>query len=186
MRFASLCLLTLMLFPVSGLADEFADTVATFKKSPVAQKFFASAYAYAVFPTIAKGGLGVGAAHGTGRVYHAGQLVGTTRMTQLSIGVQLGGQAYSQVVFLKDRRAYDDFTSGNFEFAAGASAVAITASAQASASTTGVTASTGSNAERTRQVDASYSKGILVLTVAKGGLMYEASIAGQKYDFSPI
>lgn len=179
-------LLTSCLLSLGLQADEYSDTVNIFKKSPVAQKFFSNAYAYAVFPTIAKGGLGLGAAHGTGRVYRQGQVTGTTSMTQLSIGLQMGGQAYSQVVFLQDRRAYEEFTSGNFEFAAGASAIAITASAQATASTTGVSASSGARADSTQQVDANYTKGVAVLTVAKGGLMYEASIAGQKYGFTAL
>ena len=186
MRRKLILLLALCALTGSVLADEFSDTVTTFKTSPVAQSLFDSAYAYAVFPTIAKGGVGLGAAHGTGRVFRAGAETGTTSMTQLSIGLQMGGQAYSQVIFLKDQRAYDEFASGNFEFAAGASAIAITASAQATASTTGVSASTGAAADSTKQASAYYNKGMAVLTVAKGGLMYEATIAGQRYDFSPL
>ncbi|UTA47181.1 lipid-binding SYLF domain-containing protein [Simiduia sp. 21SJ11W-1] len=185
MRLKALYFLLVMLLPMVARADVYSDALATFKQSPVAQKFFDSAYAYAVFPSIVKGGLGVGAAHGNGRVYRGEQVVGSTSMTQLSVGLQMGGQAYSQIIFLQDKRAFDDFTSGNFEFGAGASAIAITAAAQASASTTGVSASTGSHAERTRQAEASYTKGMAVMTVAKGGLMYEAAIAGQKYGYTP-
>lgn len=185
MRISTVFCLALLLLPFGAQADEYSEALATFKQSPVAQKFFDSAYGYAVFPSIAKGGVGIGAAHGNGRVYRGGSIVGSTSMTQLSVGFQLGAQAYSQIIFFQDKRAFDEFTSGNFEFAAGASAIAITASAQATASTTGVSASTGSQAARTKQADASYTKGMAVLTVARGGLMYEAAIAGQKYDYTP-
>jgi uncharacterized membrane protein len=93
---------------------------------------FDNSYGYAVFPTIGKGGLGVGAAHGKGRVYAQGKYVGDTSMTQVSFGLQAGGQAYSQIIFFEDKRAFDEFTSGNFEFGAGVSAVAITAGASRS------------------------------------------------------
>jgi lipid-binding SYLF domain-containing protein len=104
-----------------------------------AQNLTDSSYGYAVFPTIGKGGAVIGAAHGSGRVYVKGEYVGDTSMTQLSVGPQLGGQAYSQIIFFENKRAFEEFTSGNFEFGAQASAVAITAAAEAQA-TTGVPA----------------------------------------------
>lgn len=163
-------------------ADEYSDTVDTFKKAGQSAQFFASSYGYAVFPTIGKGGLGVGAAHGNGKVYQQGKYVGDTSMTQLSIGLQAGGQAYSQIIFFEDKRAFDEFTSGNFEFGAGVSAVAITAGVSGSAGTTGTSAgaSGGKNDASTR---GEYHKGMAVFTVAKGGLMYEASVAGQKFKY---
>ena len=173
------------LAPLVG-ADDYSETLTLFKSNPVAQKFFANAYGYAVFPTIGKGGAGLGAAHGKGKVYRAGNATGTTSMTQLSIGFQLGGQAYSQIVFFQDQRAYEEFTSGNFEFAAGVSAIAITAQAQATAGTSGTSANAGTHRMTTEQVAADYTKGLAVLTVAKGGLMYEASLAGQKYTFKAL
>lgn len=184
MRLSLIFGLVIGLLSVCAQADEYQDTIKTFKSSPVGQTFFSNAYGYAVFPTIGKGGIGVGAAHGRGQVYLGGVVTGTTTMTQLSVGFQLGGQAYSQIVFFEDQRAYEDFTSGNFEFSAGASAIAITASAQATTSTTGTNASTGTHSTTTKQLGASYTKGLAVLTVAKGGLMYEASLAGQKYTFT--
>lgn len=184
MKISLIFALMFSLFAITVRADEYQDAIKTFKNSPVGESFFSSAYGYAVFPTIGKGGIGVGAAHGRGQVYRGGEVTGTTTMTQLSVGFQLGGQAYSQIVFFEDKRAYEDFTSGNFEFAAGASAIAITASAQATTSTTGTNASTGTHSTTTKQLGASYTKGLAVLTVAKGGLMYEASLAGQKYSFT--
>ncbi len=123
-------------------------------------KYFNSAYAYVVFPSIGKGGLGVGGATGNGTLYKGGAIVGDSRMTQVTIGFQAGGQAYSEVIFLQDKDAYERFTGDNFEFAAQASAVALTAGAS---------------------FDADYRDGILIFTHAKGGLMYEASVGGQKF-----
>ena len=166
-------------------ADEYSDTVAIFKKAGESTKFYDSSYGYAVFPSIGKGGLGIGAAHGKGRVYEQGKYVGDTSMTQVSIGLQAGGQAYSQIVFFEDKRAFDEFTSGNFEFGAGVGAVAITAGASASTGTTG--SSTGhSGGKQDATTHGSYHKGMAVFTVAKGGLMYEASVAGQKFSYKAL
>ena len=176
-----LALVALMLVGTLAWADEYADTVSVFKKAGESALYFDKSYGYAVFPTIGKGGLGIGAAHGSGRVYAKGKYVGDTSMTQVSFGLQAGGQAYSQIVFFEDKRSFDEFTSGNFEFGAGVSAVAITAGASASAGSTGPSAgaSGGKNDATTR---GTYRKGMAVFTVAKGGLMYEASIAGQKFS----
>jgi lipid-binding SYLF domain-containing protein len=164
---------------------DYSNSIAVFEKSPTCQPFFKKAYGYAMFPTIGEGAIGIGAAHGDGQVYRGGKVTGYTSMTQLSIGFQLGGQAYSQIVFFEDKRAYDEFTSGNFEFDASASAVAITAAAQASAGTTGSTAgaSTGSSGGSQR---AKYYKGTAIFVHTKGGLMFEASVSGQKFSFKPV
>ncbi len=168
----------------SALADEYTDTIKVFRNAGESGSFFANSYGYAVFPTIGKGGIGIGGAYGKGRVYSQGNYTGDTSMTQLSIGWQLGGQAYSQIIFFEDKRAYDEFTSGNFEFSADASAVAITAGASASAGTTGSSAgaSGGQSSATTR---GSYNKGMATFTVTKGGLMYEAVLAGQKFSYKP-
>jgi hypothetical protein len=181
--------LTLLLLTTVALADrevkDYSETINMFKENPTVAGFFGSAYGYAVFPTIGKGGLGIGAARGDGQVYRGGAVTGFTTYTDISIGFQAGGQAYSQVVFFENQGAYDNFTSGNFEFDAGASAVAITASAEAGTGTTGSSAGAGTGGAG-EQVAAGYRKGMLVFTVAKGGLMYEASIGGQKYGFDAV
>lgn len=164
-------------------ADSYNDTINNFKKSEVAKPYFSSAYGYAVFPNIGKGGIGVGGALGKGRVYEGGKFVGESKLVQLSVGLQLGGQVYSQIVFFRDKRAFDEFTKGSFEFGADASAVAITAGANAQAGTTGVSAGVSTNVEHGKTV-AQYYKGFAVLTLAKGGLMYQAALAGQKYMFT--
>ena len=166
--------------------EDYSETINKFKANSTAAPYFSSAYGYAVLPTIGKGGVGVGGARGKGQVYAGGDVTGFITMTQLSIGLQLGGQAYSQVIFLQDQRAYDDFTSGNFEFGADASAVAITASAQASAGTQGTGASAGAGGTAGVQAVTDYQKGMKVFTIAKGGLMYEAAVSGQKYKFTPL
>ena len=143
-----------------------AETIAAFKNSdPDMKVFFDKAYGFAVFPTIGKGGFGIGGAYGKGKVYKKGKLIGSSTMAQLTIGFQLGGQAYREIIFFKDKKALEHFTGGNFEFGAQASAIAVTAGASA---------------------DAAYSDGVAVFTLPKGGLMYEASIGGQKFSFDPM
>jgi len=165
-------------------ADDYSKTIELFKNAGESADFFQKSYAYAVFPTIGKAGLGIGGAGGTGRVYEKGNHVGDVSMSQISVGFQAGGQAYSQVVFLQDKRAFDEFTSGEFAFGAGVGAIAITASASASAGTTGATAA-ASGGKRDATTAGNYYKGMAVFTIAKGGLMYEASLAGQKYSYKP-
>ena len=131
---------TLLLVAVTASADEYDDTIAIFKNAGESGTYFANSYGYAVFPTVGKGGLGVGAAHGSGRVYVQGKHVGDVKMNQVSVGLQAGGQAFSQIVFFQDKRSFDEFSSGNFEFDATVQAVAITASATASAGTAGASA----------------------------------------------
>ena len=175
----------LMLAGSIASADEYSDTIATFKKAGESAKFFDNSYGYAVFPSIAKGGLGVGAARGKGRVYEQGKHVGDTAMTQVSVGLQAGGQAFSQIIFFEDKKAFDEFTSGNFEFGAGVGAVAITAAASASAGSTGTSTGHSGNKEDA-STHANYHKGMAVFTVAKGGLMYEATVAGQKFSYKAL
>jgi len=183
-RFLIALVCSLFFLSPAHAAEDYSATINVFKGSPVVQPFFNSAYGYAVFPTIGKGGVGIGGAHGKGQVYRGGKVAGYTSMTQLTIGLQLGGQAFSQIIFFEDKRAYDDFTSGNFEFGAQATAVAITAGATAQAGTTGAGASASGGGTAGKQ-EASYYKGMAVFTHVKGGLMYEATLGGQKFSFKP-
>ena len=164
-------------------ADKFTDTIEVYKKSESAQPFFKSAYGYAVFPTVGKGGMVIGGAYGKGQVYRGGKVTGETSLIKATIGFQLGGQAFSEMIFFEDKRAYDDFISGNFEFDASASAVAITAGAQAKAGTEGSTASASAGPATGKHAGSSYRKGMAIFVHIKGGLMYEAAIGGQKFDF---
>lgn len=174
-----------LLAALTARADEYDDTIAIFKNAGQSGSFFAKSYGYAVFPSVGKGGLGVGAAHGSGRVYAQGKHVGDTTMNQLSVGLQAGGQAFSQIIFFQDKRGLEDFTSGNFEFGANVQAVAITAAAGASAGTGGASAG-ASGGKKDAATVGEFHKGMAVFTVAKGGLMYEASIAGQKFKYKPL
>jgi lipid-binding SYLF domain-containing protein len=143
-----------------------AEVIARVKeKDPRMPRAFEEAYGYAVFPSVGKGGLGLGGAHGKGRVYERGKLVGRSSLTQVTIGLQLGGQAYSEVVFFKTMAAFADFKRGRLKLDAQATAVALDARAAA---------------------DLAYRNGVAIVTIAKGGLMYEASIGGQKFSFKPI
>ena len=166
-------------------ADSYGDTIALFKNAGDSAAFFSRSYAYAVFPTIGEGGFIVGAARGKGRVYVNGVHVGDTIMNQLSAGFQAGGKAYSQIIFFEDKRALDEFESGSFEFSAGASAVAITAGANASAGTTGATSGASGGEKDATTNSGGYQKGVVVFTIAKGGLMYAAALAGQKFSYTP-
>ncbi len=168
-----------------ALADKYSDTLSLFKNAGQSSTFVAKSYGYALFPTIGKGGLGIGGAHGEGRVYEQGKYVGDSKMTQLSIGFQAGGQAFSQLVCFEDKRSFDEFTSGNFEFGANASAVAITASASGSASTSG-TSGAASGGKKDASTAGGYHKGVAVFVVGKGGLMYEASVSGQKFSYKAL
>jgi len=167
--------------------EECAESVENFRSiSSNVGEMLDSAYGYAVLPTIGKGGLGIGGAAGSGCVYAGGQQTGTTKMGQVTIGFQAGGQAYSQIILLEDKEAYDKFTTGEFEFGATASAVALTASAQAETGTKGTQASAGVSEESSGGKAAGYTGGMAIFTVAKGGLMYEASIGGQKFGYEPL
>ena len=131
-------------------------------KDPNLARWFETATAYAVFPRIGKAAIGVGGARGKGLVIQGDTTIGRASLTQITVGLQLGGQVYSEYVFFRDQTALDDFKRGNFELGAQVSAVAVTVGASA---------------------DADYSKGVAVFTIAEGGLMYEASIGGQKFKF---
>tara|TARA_B100000963_G_scaffold25241_1_gene18900 strand:- start:438 stop:1055 length:618 start_codon:yes stop_codon:yes gene_type:complete len=132
------------------------------KKISTLKPYFKKAKGYAVFPNIKKVGIGIGGARGKGEVFENDEVIGSTSVTQLSIGLQLGGQAFSQIIFFKEKKDLERFTQSNFEFGASASAALITEGANASGD---------------------YSEGVAVFTFSKGGLMYEASIGGQKFTF---
>tara|TARA_R110002110_G_scaffold415561_2_gene650866 strand:- start:68665 stop:69237 length:573 start_codon:yes stop_codon:yes gene_type:complete len=171
----------------SAWADKYSDALQAFRSAGESEAFFQSAYGYALFPTVGKGGIGIGGAHGKGQVYVGGQHVGNSSMTQLTMGLQLGGQAFSQIIFFEDRRSFESFASGNFEFSAQATAVAITAGVSAEANTGGglsAGASGGQNDATTSH--GGYRKGMATFTIAKGGLMYEAAIGGQKFSYTPL
>jgi len=175
---------TVLLSLVCSLAwaDKYAETKKMFSDAG-ASNMFDSAYGYALFPTIGKAGFVVGGAYGEGKVYEQGKYIGDTSMTQASIGFQLGGAGFSQVIFFEDKRALDTFTSGNFEFGAEAQAIAITAAAGASSSTTGSSATASGGKNNAATTSAGYTKGMLTFTIVKGGAMFDVSLGGQKFKY---
>jgi lipid-binding SYLF domain-containing protein len=165
----------------AATVEECRATLTKFRDLGNVPEMLAESYGYAVLPTIGKGGIGIGAAGGTGCVFAGGRHTGKVTMGQVSIGWQLGGQAYSQLILFKNADTYNEFTRGQFEFGADASAVALTYGAQAGASTKGASASAGDTKGM-----GMWKRGMAVFTLAKGGLMYEASIGGQKFSFKPL
>ena len=135
------------------------------KSDPGIQKFFDGAAGYAVFPTVGKGAIGVGGAHGKGLVIVNDKVIGKTSLSQVTVGLSLGGQKYSQFIFFRDDVALGHFKRGNYELGAQASAVAVTAGASA---------------------DADYDKGVAVFTNVGGGLMADASVGGQKFTYEEL
>ena len=135
------------------------------KTDKLMQSLFDNAYGYVIFPNIGKAAAGVGGAAGNGIVYEKGKEVGTAKMKQLTVGLQLGGQVYSEVIFFETADALKRFKEGSFEFSGQASAVAVKAGAS---------------------TNVKYREGVLVFTQAKGGLMYEASVGGQKFSYDAI
>jgi lipid-binding SYLF domain-containing protein len=164
-------------------ADKYSDALTNFRKDGDCKHFLDSAYGYALFPTVGKGGIVVGGAYGKGKVYEHGKVIGSATLTQASVGLQLGGQAYSQIIFFQDASALKEFEREGFEFGADASAVIITAGANASAGTKGASAGASATKKDATSTGA-YYKGMAVFTLIKGGAMYELSIAGQKFSFN--
>ena len=173
-KFALLLLLPMLFAGCAGWnpdepakADHAArQAIVEFKKhDPSLKAFFDKAYAYAVYPTVGKGGIGIGGAHGSGVVYRKGHMIGYTSLTQVTIGWQLGGESFRELIFFENEKAFNTFKSGSLKFSAQASAVAATSGAAAKTS---------------------YANNVAVFTLIKGGLMYEASVGGQSFSFDPV
>ncbi len=143
-------------------ADSQNAKKAFLKDDPSMQDLFDSSYGYIILPNVGKGGFGIGGAAGNGVAFQGGNHIGYAKMTQVTIGFQAGGQAYSEVVFFEDEEAFDRFKANNIEMSAQVSAVAAASGASA---------------------NAKYVDGVAVFTRTKGGLMYEASVGGQQFKF---
>ncbi len=145
------------------IKDSEEAKAAFLKDDPSMEELFSSAYGYVILPNVGKGGIGIGGAAGNGTAFEGGELVGFAKMTQVTIGFQLGGQAYSEVIFFEDKEAFDRFKENKVEMSAQVSAVAAASGASA---------------------NAKYVEGVAVFTRTKGGLMYEASVGGQQFKFT--
>jgi lipid-binding SYLF domain-containing protein len=147
------------------IADSKTAKAEFIKTDPLMSGIFEKAYGYVIFPNVGKGGVGVGGAAGNGAVYENNNLIGMAKLSQVSIGLQAGGQAYREVIFFESKKAMDRFKESKFEFSAQVSAVAAKAGASG---------------------NAKYTDGVMVFTMQKGGLMYEASVGGQKFKYKKI
>jgi len=185
LRYALLLGLSSIVLTASpAYADQYQDTVDVFKKAIDSSNLFDKAYGYAVFPTVGKGGAVLGGAYGKGRVYEHGNYIGDTTLTQLTVGVQVGGEGYSQIIFFEDQQALNKFINGKYEGNVQASAVAITAAADAQAGTAGPSAG-ASSSQRDAVAVANYRKGVATFTVTKGGLMSAATIGAETFTYTP-
>ena len=150
----------------AGLVADAKHTITVFKKTePGIEKFFHNSAGYVVFPGIGKGGLGVGGAHGTGVLFVRGAPAGKVKLTQVTVGAQIGGEEFSEVIFFESPAGVAELKQGKTSFAAQASAVALKSGAAATAK---------------------YASGVVVFTATKEGLMAEASIGGQKFSYEPL
>lgn len=147
------------------IADSKTAKAEFIKSDPLMKALFEQAYGYVIFPNVGKAGFGIGGAAGNGVVYQHNKRIGMAKLSQLSIGFQAGGQAYREVIFFESKKELERFKESRFEFSAQASAVAVTAGASA---------------------NVKYTDGVMVFTMQKGGLMYEASIGGQKFKFNKL
>ena len=147
------------------VSKEVKEAIEIFQKADTGlKKQFKEAQGYAVFPSVSKGAVGVGGAHGKGQVFQKGKLIGEASLSQVTVGLQLGGQVYSELIFFETKEALESFKGSKLAMSAQVSAVAA--------------------AEGAAQ-NAKYQQGVAVFTIAKGGLMYEASVGGQKFKFTP-
>jgi len=166
------CVINIM--PLLGQSDSKKDKIIAdskvakaefIEKDALMKGLFEKAYGYVIFPNVGKGGFGIGAAAGNGAVYEHNKLIGMAKLSQFSIGFQAGVQAYREVIFFESKKEMERFKDSRFEFSAQVSAVAATEGASA---------------------NVKYTNGVLVFTMQKGGLMYEASIGGQKFKFNKL
>jgi len=165
--------------------EDFSSTINIFKDSPQAKPFFEEAYGYAVFPVVGEGAAVIGGAYGKGQMYQDGKVTGKVTLFEFSIGPQVGGQAYSEIIFFKDKQAYDEFTKGKFKWDAQASVIAVTASADVAAGGISSYASAATSGKTGTYKSEYNEQGVAVLVHGKGGLMAEASVGGQNFSFTP-
>jgi lipid-binding SYLF domain-containing protein len=180
----ALALISIAVTASPARADEYRDTIDVFKTSIHGANFFDTAYGYAVFPAVGKGGVGLGGAYGTGRVYERGRYIGDVSVTQLTIGVQAGGESFSQIVFFQDESALQAFIQGRYTFDAEASGVAVTAAAQARTGTAGSAAEVSAGLHDALAAGR-YKNGMATFAVVKGGLMTTAALGVETFSFTP-
>lgn len=146
------------------LSSEVEEAIAVMKaRDPDIGRFFEKSYGYAVLPKVFKGAFWVGGAHGKGEVFEQGAMVGYCNMTQGSLGLSFGGEFFREIIFFRDKEDMDKFKTGEYTFAAQATAVALKSGAAAKAD---------------------YKAGLAVFVTADAGLMVDASVGGQKFKYA--
>ena len=178
-------LLTSLVLMTSLYAQSYNTSLKNFKAAKELKRYFNTAYAYAIYPNIGKGGLILGLSFGKGRIYEKGAYVGNSSMTSLSLGAQLGGQAYSKLIFFRNKEALERFKQGSMEYDAEVNAMAATAGAIVKSSTIGATISASTNAVNRKELKPSYYNDIAIVVQPVGGLMFEASGGFENYSYSP-
>lgn len=176
----------LLIAPLPALGDPYNSAIDLFESSPNVKPFFDNSYAFAVFPSVRQGGFGIGGAYGKGKIYVDDAETGEITLRKFSLGLQVGGQIFSEIIFLQDKRAFDEFTQGTYEFSANASAVAITAGVQAQTGTVGDTAGASRGRSLGGHRETNYNRGTAVFVHALGGLMFEVAVGGQKFRFQSL
>ena len=173
-------------FTVFAEEGKYTSNMQVFRDSNAVKRFFDDCYGYALFPVIGKVGWVIGGSYGKGWVYRDDMITGRVSVIEGSIGFQFGGKAFSEIIFFKDKRAYDEFTGGGFEFDATIQATAVTAGAEVQAGSSGGTAGATAGPRTDVHANTGYYKGMAVFIHSKGGLMVEASVGGQKFKFTPL
>jgi lipid-binding SYLF domain-containing protein len=171
---------------LSADLEDYSNTIEVFRSFPVLERFFYDSYGYAVFPTVGKAGFILGGSYGKGQVYRKGIVTGKTSLIEGSLGFQFGGKAFSEIIFFKDKWAYERFTRGNFEFDASVQAIVLTAGAEVKGSSTGISAGASAGPRTGVQAEAEYHYGMATFVHSIGGLMVEVSLGGQKFTFEPL
>ena len=166
----------------SAWADEYTNSKKMFEDAGISS-MFTDSYGYALYPTIIKAAAVVGGAYGPGKVYEQGKYIGDTAMTQASIGYQIGGSGYGQVIFFENKATLDKFIQGKFELGAEAQATALTIGVGGAAKTTGTGATASLSKETAAVHSGGYVNGMAIYTITQGGAMIEASVAGQLFEF---
>ena len=169
---------------VSAYADDYTTAVKRFKDAGESAGYFNMSHAYAVFPTVGKAGFIVAGQYGQGRVYEKGQYVADASITEVSAGLQAGGQEFTEIIFFQNKGVFDAFKGGSFELGAKAQATVITLAAEGKAGTDSTNASASTDKSNATAAG-TFQNGVAVFTIVKGGLMAGISVSGQKFSYRP-
>lgn len=180
------CMLMLSSLSFADNIQDYSKTIAIFKSSPLVQEYFDNSYGYALYPNVGKGAFIFGFAYAKGQVYRRGYVTGTSTLKHFSLGFQGGGKVFSEIIFFQDQRSYEEFIRGNFEFDAQAAAVGVTAGASTRVGTAGNSTSVSTGPTVANQSGRHYVRGLAVFVQSKAGLLLEASLGLQRFNYTPL